>query len=158
MRVVFLIAGLLALSAGIVGIFLPVLPTTPFLLLAAACFLRSSKRLYNWLTRHRWLGDYIKSYLKFRAVSTGSKVVAIILLWSTIVVTAVFFARPLWLRILLGVVAVGVTIHLLCLKTLTVEMREALRKERESEDQSSDSESSSVVSSPSSEERASSGI
>ena len=118
--------GLLAVGLGTIGVFVPLLPTTPFLLLAAACFIRSSDRLYDWLIHHRWFGSYIRNYREHRAITLPAKVVSLTLLWSVIGYSALFVANVWWLRTLLGVVAVGVTIHLLLLKTLTREMAKEL--------------------------------
>lgn len=115
-------AGILAVGLGMLGIFVPVLPTTPFLLLAAACFVRSSPRLYAWLIHHKWFGNYIRHYREHRAVTVRAKAVALVLLWSVIGISAIFAVTAWWLRVLLGVIAVGVTLHLLRLKTLTPEM------------------------------------
>jgi len=114
--------GILAISVGTIGIFVPLLPTTPFLLLAASCFIRSSDRLYAWLIHHRWFGSYIRNYREHRAITLSAKIVSLTLLWSMIGYSAVFVAHAWWLRALLGIIAVGVTIHLLQLKTLTREM------------------------------------
>lgn len=121
-------AGILAVSLGIVGIFLPVLPTTPFLLLSAACFVRSSDRLYNWLTHHKWFGAYIRNYREYRAVTLKSKIVTLVMLWGVIGYTALGVISNWWLRGLLGVIAVGVTLHLLHLRTLTPEMLQSSQK------------------------------
>jgi uncharacterized protein len=121
-------AGILAISVGTIGIFVPLLPTTPFLLLAAACFIRSSDRLYAWLIHHRWFGSYIRNYRENHAITLQSKIVSLTLLWGMIGYSAVFVADVWWLRALLGIIAVGVTIHLLRLKTLT---REMLKKQAE---------------------------
>ena len=119
----FLVAvGILAIIVGTIGIFVPLLPTTPFLLLAAACFIRSSDRLYAWLIHHRWFGSYIRNYREHHAITLSAKIVSLTLLWSMIGYSAVFVAHAWWLRALLGIIAVGVTIHLLQLKTLTREM------------------------------------
>jgi uncharacterized protein len=121
----FLVAvGSVAVGLGTIGVFVPLLPTTPFLLLAAACFIRSSDRLYAWLIQHPWFGSYIRNYREHRAITLPAKVVALTLLWVAIGYSALFVARAWWLRALLGVVAVGVTTHLLLLKTLTQEMEE----------------------------------
>jgi uncharacterized protein len=116
--------GSVAVGLGTIGVFVPLLPTTPFLLLAAACFIRSSDRLYAWLIQHPWFGSYIRNYREHRAITLPAKVVALTLLWVAIGYSALFVARAWWLRALLGVVAVGVTTHLLLLKTLTQEMEE----------------------------------
>lgn len=123
-RYVLIGAGFCSLGLGVAGIFLPVLPTTPFLLLSASCFLKSSKRLYAWLIGHRVFGKYIENYLKHRAVTRRAKVASIALLWLTIGTTAVFFTEKALVRGILAVVAVAVTAHLLTLRTLTRAMLE----------------------------------
>ncbi|NQU27807.1 MAG: DUF454 family protein, partial [Candidatus Marinimicrobia bacterium] len=70
-----ILIGILLVVLATVGIFLPLLPTTPFLLLAAACFFRSSDRLYRWLITHKWFGLYIKNYREHKAITKGAKVV-----------------------------------------------------------------------------------
>ncbi len=112
------------------GIFLPLLPTTPFLLLAAACFVRSSPRLHDWLLEHPWFGDYIRHYREHRAITLQAKILSITLLWSVIALSAVAMSSW-WIRGFLGVVACGVTAHLLHLKTLTPEMKLASASHRE---------------------------
>ena len=114
--------GFLSVGFGLMGIFLPVLPTTPLLLLAAACFMRSSPRLYDWLLHHKWFGDYIRHYREHRAVPLRAKIMALALLWLSIGSTVLFAVTIWWVRILLVAIAVGVTIHLVRLKTLTHEM------------------------------------
>ena len=114
--------GIIAVSLGMIGVFVPLLPTTPFLLLAAACFVRSSERLYTWLIHHKWFGDYIRHYREHRAITLRAKVVTLLLLWSVIGYTAFGIVTAWWVRALLGFIAVGVTIHILHLKTLTREM------------------------------------
>ena len=114
-------AGCVAVALGTVGIFLPLLPTTPFLLLAAACFLRSSDRLYDWLITHRWLGAYIRNYREHRAITLRAKVLTLSLLWLTIGYSVVRVVSALALRVLLLCIAAAVTLHVLRLKTLTAE-------------------------------------
>jgi len=121
-------AGVLCVGLGVLGIFLPVLPTTPFLLLAAACFVRSSDRLYNWLIHHKWFGAYIRNYREHRAVTLKSKIIALVMLWGVIGYTAFGVIGNWWIRGLLGVIATGVTIHLLHLRTLTPEMLQSSQK------------------------------
>ena len=113
------VLGVIAVVLGVVGILLPRLPTTPFLLLAAACFMRSSDRLYRWLIRNRWLGDYIRNYREHRAMTLRAKVAALTVLWGVIGYSAFAVAKGWWLRGLLSAVAAAVTAHLLCLRTLT---------------------------------------
>ena len=73
-RPVLVVVGVAAVVVGAVGVVVPLLPTTPFLLLAAACFMRSSDRLYRWLTRNRLLGDYIRNYREHRAMTWRANV------------------------------------------------------------------------------------
>jgi len=114
--------GLIAVGLGLVGIFVPLLPTTPLLLLAAACFIRSSDQLYRWLIGHRWFGSYIRHYREHRAITLRAKVATLLLLWGVIGYTALAVVALWWVRALLLLVAVGVTTHVLRLRTLTQEM------------------------------------
>lgn len=125
-RIVLLMAGNLSLSLGIAGIFLPVLPTTPFLLLSAACYVRSSNRLYHWLLGHKILGLYIRSWITYGAISIRAKIVSLLALWLVIGSTTIFFVDPWALRILLLIIALGVSIYLISMKTLTREMKEKM--------------------------------
>jgi len=117
LRVILLILGTVFLGIGIIGIPVPVLPTTPFLLVAAACYARSSEKLYNWLLTNRWFGKYISDYLNKKGIPLRAKVIAIGLLWLTIGLSAAFALDSLIARILLVVVAIGVTWHLVAVKT-----------------------------------------
>lgn len=111
-RLLWNAAGLAFLGLGLVGIPLPVLPTTPFLLLAAACFLRGSRRMYAWMHENRWFGRYLSDYRAGRGIPRRTKVLAIILLWMTIAISALFFVRWLPVRLGLLAIAVAVTIHI----------------------------------------------
>lgn len=117
LRTLLIIAGFASLALGIIGIFLPILPTTPFLLLSAFCFYRGSGRLYEKLMNHKVLGPYIRDFREYRAIPLHTKIFSVSLLWITITLSAIFATDKLWLRILLGVIAVGVTIHILSFKT-----------------------------------------
>ena len=110
--------GTLFVGLGIVGIFVPVLPTTPFLLLAAACYARSSPRFYHWLLYNRWFGNYIRNYRQRKGIPLKVKVLTITLLWVTIGASAIFAVQALLVRIILILIAIGVSIHVLSLKTL----------------------------------------
>jgi uncharacterized membrane protein YbaN (DUF454 family) len=109
--------GSLSVGLGAIGIFIPLLPTTPFLLLAAACFFRSSDKLYQRLISNRWFGRYLKNYREGKGVPVITKVIGIGALWITIGFSAVYATDLLSVRILLLVIAVGVTIHLILLPT-----------------------------------------
>ena len=109
--------GGLSVVLGTVGIFVPLLPTTPFLLLAAACFVRSSPRLYRWLITHKWFGTYIKNYREHRVIPLRFKVLTLTLLWLSIGYAILDVAEALWLRLLLAGIAVAVTVHVALLRT-----------------------------------------
>ncbi|MBA4385560.1 MAG: DUF454 domain-containing protein [Anaerolinea sp.] len=121
-RTLFVIGGSLCVVIGTVGIFLPILPTTVFFLLAAAAFAHSSDRLFNWIMNHRLFGRLIRNYRLYHAVPVQTKIVSISFLWLTIGASAIFAVEQWWLRGLLAVIAIGVTWHILALKTLTPEM------------------------------------
>lgn len=117
-RTTLIVVGTASVILGTAGIFVPLLPTTPFLLLAAAAFTRSSDRLYDWLTHHRWFGSYIRNYRDYRAIPLSTKILAITLLWSTMIYAGLAVVQSWLVRGLLLVIAVGVTVHLLQLKTM----------------------------------------
>ena len=116
-RWVLIIVGSFFTGLGIIGIFLPLLPTTPFLLLAAACYIKSSERLYNWLMNNKWIGRYIKNYLEGKGIPLKSKVLSISALWITIGYSVFFVVNIFPVRIILILIAIGVTIHLLSIRT-----------------------------------------
>jgi uncharacterized protein len=104
--------GTILIGISIIGIFIPVLPTTPFLLLAAALYAKSSKRFYSWLINNRILGKYIKNYREGKRIPLKVKIIAISILWITIGYSAIFAIDILWIRILLVTIAIGVTVHI----------------------------------------------
>jgi uncharacterized membrane protein YbaN (DUF454 family) len=113
----FLIAvGWLSVALGVIGIFLPVLPTTPFLLLAAACFARSSPRFYQWLIHNKRLGPWIRDYLEGNGIPLKGKVYAIGLMWISIGVSC-WLVPMLWARVFMLVSAVLVTVYIARQKT-----------------------------------------
>jgi len=117
-RGVLIAAGSLFVGLAVLGIFLPLLPTTPFLLLAAACYARSSKRFYNWLLNNRWFGNYIKNYREKKGVPLRVKLLSISLLWITILFSVAFVVDIFLVRIILILIAVSVTVHILRIRTL----------------------------------------
>lgn len=108
MRALLIACGTICVGLGILGIFLPLMPTTVFLLLAAACYARSSERFHRRLVEHPWLGAYIR---QSRGMTTRQKTVSIAILWVTLIVTMVFTAHGFWLRLLLAGIGGGVTLH-----------------------------------------------
>jgi uncharacterized membrane protein YbaN (DUF454 family) len=117
LRWVLIITGTFLVGIGILGIFLPLLPTTIFFILAAACYARSSERFYHWLMHNRYFGKYIRDYKMGKGMTITSKIVTILILWATILLSAFFTVEELYVRILLVLIAVCVTIHLLWIKT-----------------------------------------
>jgi uncharacterized protein len=117
LKFVFIILGIISLGLGVLGIFLPLLPTTPFLLLSTALFLRSSKRLYLWLMNHKYLGKHLQNYLHHKTISLKTKIYALSLLWTTILATTILVVQLIWLQILLIAIAVAVTYHILSFKS-----------------------------------------
>ncbi|ROL88403.1 YbaN family protein [Pseudomonas protegens] len=117
LRYVLLAIGWLSVALGVLGIFLPVLPTTPFLLLAAACFARSSPRFYQWLVQHPRLGPWIRDYLDGNGISLKGKVYAIGLMWLSIGLSCYLVPLP-WARGFMLTSAVLVSIYILRQKTL----------------------------------------
>jgi uncharacterized membrane protein YbaN (DUF454 family) len=118
-RVPLIAAGVLFVFLGVVGALVPVLPTTPFLLLAAACFVRSSERMHRWLHQNRVFGEYLRRYRDGEGISLASKIYTLALLWATLGGSA-FVAVPArlwWVRLFLLVVGLGVAIHILRIKT-----------------------------------------
>jgi uncharacterized membrane protein YbaN (DUF454 family) len=113
----YITLGTIAVGLGFLGIFLPLLPTTAFLLLAAWAYARSSKRFYNWLLNNRLFGKYISAYLQGKGMPLISKVSTLVLLWITILASILFFIENMYGRIILLLVAIGVTVHILTLPT-----------------------------------------
>ncbi len=117
-RAILVVVGTVSLALGIAGVFLPLLPTTPFILLAAACYARSSRRFYDWLVTNRLFGRYVSNYLELRGIPAKVKVVVLLALWITIGCSAAFAVDALWARALLLFVAIAVSAHILSLRTL----------------------------------------
>lgn len=109
--------GTVSLTLGMIGVFVPLLPTTPFLLLASFCYYRSSDRMHGWLNNHPLLGQYIKNYLEHGGIRKKDRQLALLFLWSTLLLS-IFLSTSLHLRLFLGAVGIGVSYHLAKLKTL----------------------------------------
>ncbi|WP_448376304.1 YbaN family protein, partial [Fervidobacterium sp.] len=100
-----IILGTFFVAIGVIGIFVPLLPTTVFLLLAAACYIRSSERFYYWLINHRWLGTYIRNYREGKGIPLKTKIFTISILWLTITLSAIFAVKSLIVRVILFIIA-----------------------------------------------------
>ncbi|HEY9279565.1 MAG TPA: YbaN family protein [Eoetvoesiella sp.] len=118
MKILLNILGTVALALAILGIFLPLLPTTPFLLLASACYLRGSRRMHRWLVSNRVFGEYLNNIQNNRGIPLRGKILALLFLWLSLAYSA--YAMPLlWVQVLLLIPGIGVTVYLLRMKTLT---------------------------------------
>jgi uncharacterized membrane protein YbaN (DUF454 family) len=113
---ILFVAGTISVAIGVVGIFVPLLPTTPFLLLAAACYLRSSERFYRWLLNNKFFGPYVRNYVEGRGVPLRIKIYTIALLWTTISLSIFLLSPSIVVKIVLVIVAVGVTLHIILLR------------------------------------------
>jgi uncharacterized membrane protein YbaN (DUF454 family) len=117
-KYLFIILGSISLVLGSVGIILPLLPTTPFLLLSAFFYLKSSQRLYDWLLNHKIFGIYIYSYINYHAIDLKAKITSLSLLWITLVISMVLIEKLL-VTVILIIIGLSVTFHLLTLKTMS---------------------------------------
>ena len=112
-KAVLVAAGSVCLALAVLGVFLPLLPTTPFLLLASACYVRSSERLHGWLMGNRWLGPYIRNFKERRGIPLRGRIVTVVLLWLPLLYS-VYRLDILWLEVLL--VLMGITWSVLILR------------------------------------------
>ncbi|UCH01888.1 MAG: YbaN family protein [Candidatus Bathyarchaeota archaeon] len=117
-QILFVFLGTIFLCIGCVGLIIPLLPTTPFLLLAAACYVRGSERLHDWMMNNRVFGKLIKNYLEKKGLEVQQKVFALVFLWLMIVFAIYYIVDTLLFRILLFLIAVVVSIHLFTLPSL----------------------------------------
>ncbi|MBW6470831.1 MAG: YbaN family protein [Methanosarcinaceae archaeon] len=117
-RGILVIAGSVFTGLGLLGIFLPLLPTTPFLLLAVACYARSSKRCHFWLLDNKWFGSFIKDYYEKKGIKLRVKIISISLLWISISYSVLFVIGNLFVSSIMAIIALGVTIFLIDLNTL----------------------------------------
>lgn len=117
MKYIYITLGTLSLIAGVAGIFVPLLPTTPFLLLTAALYFKSSAKLYNWLLAHPLLGKYIRNFREHRRMPLHAKIITITLLWGSILYSVFTFQLHLLIHLTLLSIAIGVTWYLCTLKT-----------------------------------------
>jgi len=109
-RVLFLVAGSVFVALGAIGLFLPLLPTTPLLLLAAACYARGSRRFYDWLLANRTFGPLIHEWRTYGSIPYRTKLSAIALMSLTLGISIAFFVEPAWLRLLLAALGLGLAV------------------------------------------------
>lgn len=119
MKVIYIVLGSISLCLGVMGIFLPLLPTTPFLLFSSILWFRGSPRLYKWLLNHKQLGPYIRNFMENKAIPLRVKVISVSLVWLTLLYCSFFMTGNIWLATLFIVLAIGITWHILSYKTLS---------------------------------------
>ncbi len=117
------IAGTAFMVIGGVGIILPLLPTTPFLLLAAVCYARSSERWYNWLLYNRWFGSYIRNWHEGKGIPMRTKILSVVFLIMTIGYSAAFVVPFFIGKVALILIAVCVSVHILSFPTLEPDVK-----------------------------------
>ncbi len=117
-RTLLIISGIISLVLGIIGILLPVLPTTPFIILAAACFARSSQKFYDRLYENRFFGKILRDFRDKKGLALKYKIYILTMLWLTLTSTAIFFTDSIIVRIILFSIAIAVTVHISKYKTL----------------------------------------
>jgi uncharacterized membrane protein YbaN (DUF454 family) len=123
-RTLWFIAGTICVVLGAIGIVLPLLPTTPFLLAAAACYYKSSEKMHKWLLNNKWFGEYIRNYTEGKGLTKKTKITALTVLWATISFSTVFMLHRLLpanlvlpLQLVMIAMAVAVSVHILRLPT-----------------------------------------
>jgi uncharacterized membrane protein YbaN (DUF454 family) len=127
LRLLWFVGGLIAVLLGIVGAFLPVLPTTPFLLLAAACFARSSPKFYDLLLNHPVVGPPIRQWRNERTIPRKAKILAISLLVLSLGSTVLFIVPVLAVKLLLTGIGLGVVVFLARIPTRESPNRDPIR-------------------------------
>ena len=116
-KAVFVVTGTISLALGTIGIFLPILPTTPFLLISVACYYKGSERMHQWLLNNKLFGSYIRNYKEGKGISPVAKALTLFLLWITICVSAFYVFDNYIVQIVLVAIAIAVTIHIITLPT-----------------------------------------
>lgn len=116
-RIIYIVLGSLFLILGAIGVFVPVLPTTPFWLLTCWFYLRSSESLYNRAMSNRYFGSYIRNYMVDKAIPLRSKIISVSVMWLSAILTSLFLIEYVWVKILLILVSIAVTWHILSFPT-----------------------------------------
>lgn len=117
-RFLFMAAGTIFLTLGLIGVAVPLMPTTPFLILAAACYARGSARMHRWLLTNKIFGKVVSDYTQRRGITPRARWSAVGVLWITIAASVLLVARSPVVLVLLLLIATGVTLHLLTLRTI----------------------------------------
>ena len=117
-RAILFVAGTISLVLGTIFIVVPLLPTTPLLLLALACYCRSSERMTRWVLTNKYFGNYIRRYKEGKGIPLKTKIVALATLWIAISYSAFFVVNEWWIvQLVLFIIAAAVSVHLITLPT-----------------------------------------
>ncbi|NMM27411.1 MAG: DUF454 domain-containing protein [Glaciimonas sp.] len=116
-KIILNIVGSIAVVLAILGVFLPLLPTTPFLLLASACYFRGSPRMYRWLVSNRILGTYILNFQSGRGIPLRGKIVSLLLIWASLSFS-IYQMEAVVVKLILVAIGVAVSLAILRMKTL----------------------------------------
>ncbi|MDR2359595.1 MAG: YbaN family protein [Prevotellaceae bacterium] len=116
-KALWLSGGMCSVALGVLGMFLPLLPTVPFLLLASFCFAKSSPVWQEKILHHPFIGKPLREWLQYRGIRKKGKICSLLFLWAGILIS-VYFVAILWVRVALLIVAVSVTLHILSFKTI----------------------------------------
>lgn len=111
MKTIYLLAGIISLLLGLIGAFLPILPTVPFILLAAFCFARAYPPLYHWLRDRSIFAESLQDWERERAISRSSKRKALTMIVLSFAL-ALYFAPSVWLKLLLLIIGISVAIFI----------------------------------------------
>ena len=117
-RIGLMSVGFLLVALGVIGIFTPIMPTIPFLIIASICFSKSSEKFHNMLLNNKWVGPYIKKYHENNGIKLKTKMLFIVLQWAGVLFTSIILVHNLLGRILMVIIAMGATIYILSLKTI----------------------------------------
>lgn len=116
-RIIYIVFGTFFLLLGAIGIFIPLLPTTPFWLLTCWFYIRSSNRLYDRVMSNRYFGPYIKNFVVDKSIPLRSKIISISIMWLSMILTSLLLSGYWWVKALLGLISAGVTWHILSYPT-----------------------------------------
>jgi hypothetical protein len=118
MKLVYNIAGTISLLFAFIGIILPVLPTTPFVLISAACYYKGSEKLHNWLLKNPFFGPTIMDYEKHRGMKKTTKIKALLIMWSAVLASSFFILETLLMRAIIIIIAFIGTVVMISVKTI----------------------------------------
>ncbi len=117
-RAILTALGYLCVALGVLGAFLPILPTTPFILLASWLFYHSSPKARRWLMSHRILGKIVENFMENKSIPLHAKIISISMIWLSIGSTIIFMDVHILIKLALLLIAIGTTIHISRFKTL----------------------------------------